>query len=98
MARQQGWFALILPWRLHQPVRCISPGVDLGLTREAEAPLEVQPAGSITNTKTELESVKSVLDRSRTALVSLNPLSRRLETISLCFSCLEKRTHPRRSW
>ena len=68
MARQQGWFALILSLAITSALWLfvISPGVDLGLDLRggSQLLLEVQPAGSITNiTKTELESVKSVLDR-----------------------------------
>ena len=68
MARQQGWFALILSLAITSALWLfvISPGVDLGLDLRggSQLLLEVQPAGSITKiTKTELESVKSVLDR-----------------------------------
>lgn len=68
MARQQGWFALILSLAITSALWLfvISPGVDLGLDLRggSQLLLQVQPAGSITKiTKKELESVKSVLDR-----------------------------------
>ncbi|MGC6483326.1 MAG: protein translocase subunit SecD [Synechococcus sp.] len=68
MARQQGWFALILSLAITSALWLfvISPGVDLGLDLRggSQLLLEVEPAGSITKiTSVELEAVKSVLDR-----------------------------------
>ena len=68
MARQQGWFALILALAITAALWlfAISPGVDLGLDLRggSQLLLQVEPAGEITRvTPTELEAVKSVLDR-----------------------------------
>ena len=68
MARQQGWFALILALAITSALWlfAISPGIDLGLDLRggSQLLLEVQPAGEVTKiTSRELESVKSVLDR-----------------------------------
>ena len=68
MARQQGWFALILALAITAALWLfsLSPGVDLGLDLRggSQLLLEVQPAGDIAKiTSVELEAVKSVLDR-----------------------------------
>ena len=66
MARQQGWFALILALAIAASSILITYPIKQGLDLRggSQLLLEVQPAGSITKiTKTELESVKSVLDR-----------------------------------
>ena len=68
MARQQGWFALILALAITAALWlfAISPGIDLGLDLRggSQLLLQVEPAGEITRvTSTELEAVKSVLDR-----------------------------------
>jgi preprotein translocase subunit SecD len=68
MARQQGWFALILALAIAAGSVLISPGfpLELGLDLRggSQLTLEVQPSGEITKVKPEqLEAVKAVLDR-----------------------------------
>ncbi|MFL0759305.1 MAG: protein translocase subunit SecD [Prochlorococcus sp.] len=66
MARQQGWFALILALAIAAGSVCANFPLELGLDLRggSQLTLEVQPAGEITRVKSEqLEAVKAVLDR-----------------------------------
>ena len=66
MARQQGWFALILALAIAAGSVLTSFPLQLGLDLRggSQLTLEVQPAGEITKVKAEqLEAVKAVLDR-----------------------------------
>ena len=66
MARQQGWFALILALAIAAGSVTASFPLELGLDLRggSQLTLEVQPAGEITRVKSEqLEAVKAVLDR-----------------------------------
>ncbi|WP_320674455.1 protein translocase subunit SecD [Prochlorococcus sp. MIT 1341] len=66
MARQQGWFALILALAISAASVCLNFPLQLGLDFRggSQLTLEVQPAGDIQQVKSEqLEAVKSVLDR-----------------------------------
>ncbi len=66
MARQQGWFALILALAISAGFVCAISPLNLGLDLRggSQLRLEVQPAGEITRVKSEqLEAVKAVLDR-----------------------------------
>ena len=66
MARQQGWFALILALAIAAGSVTASFPLELGLALRggSQLTLEVQPAGEITRVKAEqLEAVKAVLDR-----------------------------------
>jgi preprotein translocase subunit SecD len=66
MARQQGWFALILALAIAAGSVLTSFPLQLGLDLRggSQLTLEVQPSGEITKVKAEqLEAVKSVLDR-----------------------------------
>ncbi len=66
MARQQGWFALILALAIAAASVCVTFPLELGLDLRGGSllTLEVQPAGSIKSVKKEqLEAVKAVLDR-----------------------------------
>ena len=66
MARQQGWFALILALAIAAGSVTASFPLELGLDLRggSQLTLEVQPAGEITRVKAEqLEAVKAVLDR-----------------------------------
>ncbi|HJN35406.1 MAG: protein translocase subunit SecD [Prochlorococcus sp.] len=66
MARQQGWFALILALAIAAAAVLINYPLQLGLDLRggSQLTLEVQPAGAITKVKAEhLEAVKEVLDR-----------------------------------
>ena len=65
MARQQGWFALILALAIAASSILFTFPLELGLDLRggSQLLLEVQPAGDITKiTPKELESVKAVLD------------------------------------
>ena len=66
MARQQGWFALILALAIAAAAVLSSFPLQLGLDLRggSQLTLEVQPAGEITTIGTEqMEAVKAVLDR-----------------------------------
>ena len=68
MARQQGWFALILALAIAAGAVLVNPRypLELGLDLRggSQLTLEVQPAGDITKVEAEqLEAVKAVLDR-----------------------------------
>ena len=66
MARQQGWFALILALAIAAGALLSSFGLQLGLDLRggSQLTLQVMPAGAIkTVTTQELEAVKEVLDR-----------------------------------
>ena len=66
MARQQGWFALILALAIAAGAVLVSFPLQLGLDLKggSQLTLQVLPAGSITKVKPEqLEAVKDVLDR-----------------------------------
>jgi preprotein translocase subunit SecD len=66
MARQQGWFALILALAIAAGAVLASFPLQLGLDLKggSQLTLQVLPAGSITKVKAEqLEAVKDVLDR-----------------------------------
>ncbi len=66
MARQQGWFALILAISISAGAVCVNFPLQLGLDFRggSQLTLEVQPAGEIKEVKAEqLEAVKTVLDR-----------------------------------
>ena len=66
MARQQGWFALILALAIAAGSVLTSFPLQLGLDLRggSQLTLEVQPSGEITKVKAEqLEAVKAVLDR-----------------------------------
>lgn len=66
MARQQGWFALILALAIAAGVLLVQFPLQLGLDLRggSQLTLQVQPAGSITRVEREqLEAVKEVLDR-----------------------------------
>ena len=66
MARQQGWFALILALAIAAGALLIQFPLQLGLDLRggSQLTLEVQPAGAITKVEREqLEAVKEVLDR-----------------------------------
>ncbi len=66
MARQQGWFALILALAIAASSVCASFPLQLGLDLRggSQLTLEVQPTKEITRIKPEnIEAVKSVLDR-----------------------------------
>ena len=66
MARQQGWFALILALAIAAGALLASFGLQLGLDLRggSQLTLQVMPAGTIkTVTTQELEAVKEVLDR-----------------------------------
>ncbi len=66
MARQQGWFALILALSIAAYSVCVNFPLQLGLDFRggSQLTLEVQPVGDIEDVKIEqLEAVKSVLDR-----------------------------------
>lgn len=66
MARQQGWFALILALAIAAAAVLVSFPLQLGLDLRggSQLTLEVEPAGDITKVKSEqLEAVKAVLDR-----------------------------------
>ena len=66
MARQQGWFALILALAIAAGSVTATFPLELGLDLRggSQLTLEVQPAGEITRVKAEqLEAVKAVLDR-----------------------------------
>ncbi len=65
MARQQGWFALILALAFSAGVVCANFPLQLGLDLRggSQLTLEVQPAGEITTIDSEqLEAVKAVMD------------------------------------
>ncbi|MBM5824301.1 MAG: protein translocase subunit SecD [Cyanobacteria bacterium M_surface_10_m2_119] len=66
MARQQGWFALILALAIAAGVLLVQFPLQLGLDLRggSQLTLQVQPAGAITRVEREqLEAVKEVLDR-----------------------------------
>jgi len=66
MARQQGWFALILALAIAAGALLVQFPLQLGLDLRggSQLTLEVQPAGAITKVEREqLEAVKEVLDR-----------------------------------
>ena len=66
MARQQGWFALILALAIASAAVLSSFPLQLGLDLRggSQLTLEVQPSGEITKVRSEqLEAVKAVLDR-----------------------------------
>lgn len=66
MARQQGWFALILALAIASMAVLSSFPLQLGLDLRggSQLTLEVQPSGEITKVRSEqLEAVKAVLDR-----------------------------------
>jgi preprotein translocase subunit SecD len=66
MARQQGWFALILALAIAAGALLASYGLQLGLDLRggSQLTLQVQPAGAITTIdKEQLEAVKDVLER-----------------------------------
>ncbi|MAV10645.1 MAG: protein translocase subunit SecD [Synechococcus sp. MED850] len=66
MARQQGWFALVLALAIAAGALLFSSPLQLGLDLRggSQITVEVQPAGEITRvTATEMEAVKAVLDR-----------------------------------
>ena len=66
MARQQGWFALILALAIAAVSVIGSFPLELGLDLKggSQLTLEVQPAGEINNVRSEqLQAVKAVLDR-----------------------------------
>ncbi len=66
MARQQGWFALILALAISATAVCISYPLQLGLDLRggSQLTLEVQATDEIPRVKTEqVEAVKAVLDR-----------------------------------
>jgi preprotein translocase subunit SecD len=66
MARQQGWFALILALAIAAGALLASYGLQLGLDLRggSQLTLQVMPAGSITKVeKEQLEAVKEVLER-----------------------------------
>ena len=66
MARQQGWFALILALAIAAGAVLVSFPLQLGLDLRggSQLTLQVMPAGSITKVRPEqLEAVKDVLDR-----------------------------------
>ena len=66
MARQQGWFALILALAIAAAAVLSSFPLQLGLDLRggSQLTLEVQPAGAITTIRPEqMEAVKAVLDR-----------------------------------
>ena len=66
MARQQGWFALILALAIAAAAVLSSFPLQLGLDLRggSQLTLEVQPAGEITTIGAEqMEAVKAVLDR-----------------------------------
>jgi preprotein translocase subunit SecD len=66
MARQQGWFALILALAIAAGVLLVQFPLQLGLDLRggSQLTLQVQPAGAITRVDREqLEAVKEVLDR-----------------------------------
>ena len=66
MARQQGWFALVLALAIAASALLFTSPLQLGLDLRggSQITVEVQPAGEITRvTGTEMEAVKAVLDR-----------------------------------
>ena len=66
MARQQGWFALVLALAIAAAALLFTTPLQLGLDLRggSQITVEVQPAGAIKRiTSDELEAVKVVLDR-----------------------------------
>lgn len=66
MARQQGWFALILALAIAAGVLLVQFPLQLGLDLRggSQLTLQVKPAGAITRVEREqLDAVKEVLDR-----------------------------------
>ena len=66
MARQQGWFALVLALAIASAALLLTTPLQLGLDLRggSQITIEVQPAGEITRVGSEqLEAVKVVLDR-----------------------------------
>ena len=65
MARQQGWFALIIALAISAGIVCTNFPFQLGLDLRggSQLTLEVQPSGEITRVDGEqLEAVKAVMD------------------------------------
>ena len=98
MARQQGWFALILALAFAAGAVLASFPLQLGLDLRggSQLTLQVLPAGAIKRVQSEqLEAVKDVLDRRINGLGVNDRPFKPLATINSCCSCPASRTSQR---